>query len=170
MGTTMLPRTRGPDHPVASGDQPSGMPNVLTCGIRSYGQLVFIILGGELDIATAPGLARRLTPLAKAGSHLLLDLAGLGFCDCAGLNQFLRLRRLVIAAGGSLHLTAPTAAVRRLIVTARLDDLLPIAAGPAEVITMLGCDAVTPPPLPPADDIDIEHMQDGAVRAVSVAS
>lgn len=170
MGTTVLPRTRGPDHHVASGGQPSETPNMLTCGIRSHGQLVFIILGGELDIATAPGLARRLAPLAEAGSHLLLDLAGLVFCDCAGLSQFLRLRRQVIAAGGSLHLTAPTTAVRRLIVAARLDDLLLIAAGPAEVITVLGCDTVIAPPLPPADDIDIEHMQDGAVRAVSVAS
>jgi hypothetical protein len=98
-----------------------------------------------------------------------LDLAGVQFCDCAGLSLFLRSRRQVISAGGSLHLTAPTAAVRRLIVVTGLHDLLPIAAGPAEVITALGCDAVTAPPHPPADEIDIQHMQGSAVLAVSVA-
>ena len=83
-----MPQTRGPDHPVLFGEQP-----VLTCGIHSQGRLVFIILGGELDIATAPGLALRLAPIAETGSHLLLDLAGVQFCDCAGLSVFLRLRR-----------------------------------------------------------------------------
>jgi anti-anti-sigma factor len=71
--------------------------------------------------------------LAIAGSlaiekpHLLLDLAGLRFCDCAGLSVFLRLRQRVMSAGGSLHLTAPTAGVRRLLVLTGLHDLLPIA-------------------------------------------
>lgn len=170
MCTTVLPQTRGPDDPLARQAQASGTRNLLTWDIRSRGQLVFIILGGELDVATAPGLARRLAPLAETGSHLLLDLAGVHFCDCAGLSLFLRLRGQVISAGGSLHLTALTAAVRRLIVVTGLHDLLPIAAGPAEVITAFGCDAVTAPPHRPADEIDIQHMQGSAVLAVRVAS
>jgi anti-anti-sigma factor len=170
MCTTLLPETRGPDDAAACGAQPGGTRSVLTCGLHSHGLLVFIILGGELDIATAPGLARRLAPLADAGSHLLLDLAGVQFCDCAGLSVFLRLRRRVIAAGGSLHLMAPTAAVRRLIVMAGLHDLLPVTAGPAEVLTVLSRDAATGPPRPPPADSDIEHVRAGAVRAVGVAS
>lgn len=171
MCTKIVPQTRGPDHPVVRCGQPSGTRNVLSCGIHSQGQMIFIMLGGELDIATAPGLARRLAPFAESGSYLLLDLAGVQFCDCAGLSVFLRLRRRAISAGGSLHLTAPTAAIRRLIVMTRLHDLLPIAAGPAEVITALSRDAACPaPPRPLPHDIDIEPVQAGAVRAVGLAS
>jgi anti-anti-sigma factor len=170
MCTTLVPQTRGPDDPVVCGAQPGGTRSVLTWDIHSHGPLVFIILGGELDIATAPGLARRLAPLADTGSHLLLDLAGVQFSDCAGLNMFLRLRRRITSGGGPLHLIAPTAAVRRLIVMTGLHDLLPIAAGPAEVITVLSRDAATGPPRPPPDDIDIAHARASAVRAVGVAS
>jgi anti-anti-sigma factor len=170
MCTTVLPQTRGPDDPLAREAQASETQNLLTWDIRSHGQMVFISLGGELDVATAPGLARRLAPLTETGSHFLLDLAGVQFCDCAGLSLFLRLREQVISAGGSLHLTAATAAMRRLIVVTGLQDLLPIAAGPVELITALGCDAVTAPPHPHADEIDIRHMQGSAVLAVRVAS
>jgi anti-anti-sigma factor len=110
--------------------------------------LVIIVLDGELDIATAPGLTQRLAPVAWTGSVLVLDLAAVRFCDCAGLSMFLRLRRLASASGGSLHLAAPTAAVRRLIVLAQLDEVLPLAASAAEVISALGRDPALLPPIP----------------------
>jgi anti-anti-sigma factor len=94
--------------------------NLLTWCTHSHANLVFVNLDGELDIATAPALAWRLAPLAETGSHLLVDLAGLQFCDCTGLSLFLRLRQRVISAGGSLHLTAATAPVCRLIAQANL--------------------------------------------------
>jgi hypothetical protein len=56
MCTTLLPQIRGPDDPVVRGGEPGGTRNGLTWDIHSHGQLVFVILGGELDIATAPGL------------------------------------------------------------------------------------------------------------------
>jgi hypothetical protein len=65
MCTISVPRTRGPDHLVACGEQPGGTRKVLTWGIHSDGQLVCIILGGEFDIATAPGLDRQLSPLVE---------------------------------------------------------------------------------------------------------
>ncbi len=170
MSTTFLPQARGPDHDGAQCEQASSAGSALTWGIHSHGQTAFVILSGELDIATAPGLAQRLAPLADTGKHLLLDLAGLRFCDCAGLSVFLRLRQRVMSAGGSLRLTAPTGAIRRLLVLTGQHDLLSIAAGPVEVIRTLGCDVVTAPPLPPADDTDIVYPQAGAVPAVTVAS
>ena len=88
MSTTFLPQARGPDHDGARCEQASSAGSALTCGIHSHGQTAFAILGGELDIATAPSLAQRLAPLADIGKHLFLDLAGLRFCDCAGLTAF----------------------------------------------------------------------------------
>ena len=62
---------------------------------------------------------------------------GVRFCDCAGLSLFLRVQRQATAAGGSLHLTAPTVQVRRLIVVARLSDVLSVTDRTADVIAAL---------------------------------
>jgi anti-anti-sigma factor len=107
----------------------------LTWDIQVTGNVAVVVVDGELDVDTAPRLSRQLTPLADKGSHLILDLAGLRFCDCAGLSLFLRMQRHASAVGGSLHLTALTAPMRRLITLARLTDVLPIAASPADAIT-----------------------------------
>ncbi len=108
---------------------------------------VIIALDGELDIASAPGLAQLLAPLAETGSHLIVHLARVRFCDCAGLSLFLRLRRLATAAGGSMQLAAPSRSLRRLIEVTQLQMNLPIAANPAQMITARYGEAITIPPL-----------------------
>ncbi len=108
---------------------------------------VIIALDAELDIATAPGLAQVLAPLAKTGSHLIVHLARVRFCDCAGLSLFLRLGRLATAAGGSLQLAAPSQSLRRLIAVTRLQITLPIAANPAHMITARAGEAIRIPAL-----------------------
>jgi anti-sigma B factor antagonist len=110
----------------------------LTWDILPRGDHIVVVVDGELDVDTAPGLSAQLMPLATAGRHLILDLAGLQFCDCAGLSLFLRLQRYAIAAGGSLHLASLTAQLRRLITIARLTDVLPIADSPADVMARPG--------------------------------
>ena len=138
MRRTLARRRRNADHPLVRGRLTRYTGNPLTWDIQSCGHLAIVVVNGELDVGTAPGLGGQLAPLADTGSHLILDLAGLRFCDCAGLNLFLRLQRRARAVGGSLHLAAPTAQVRRLITLARLSDVLRITASPADVITALG--------------------------------
>jgi anti-sigma B factor antagonist len=75
--------------------------------------------------------------VADAGRHLILDLAGLRFCDCAGLSLFLRVQRRARAAGGSLHLAALTPRVLRVITATRLADVLPITASVAGTVAAL---------------------------------
>jgi anti-sigma B factor antagonist len=116
--TRPRPSASGPRRPDSTGDLPPG-----TGHERDD---VVVLLGGDLDIATVPDLARKLTPLARAGSHLTLDLSGVQFCDCAGLSLFLRLRGHALAAGGSLRLAAVSPTVRRLIGAAGLQAILPI--------------------------------------------
>ena len=86
--------------------------------------LVRITLGGELDIATAPGLDADVRPLAEIGCDLVVDLAELRFCGCAGLTLFVRWRSQAAAAGGSLCLVAPARIVRRLLAVTGTNDLL----------------------------------------------
>ena len=81
-------------------------------------------------------------PVADTGRHLILNLAGVRFCDCAGLGLFLRLQQRTPAAGGSLHLAALSGSVRRLITVTGLSDVFPAAASVADAIAMLGGEAV----------------------------
>jgi anti-sigma B factor antagonist len=125
----------------------------LTWDIQVRGDLAIVVVAGELDIYSAPGLRDQLEPAADAGRHLILDLAGLRFCDCAGLSLFVRLQQRTRAAGGSLHLAALSGSVRRLITVARLDDVLPVTVSVADTIALLGRTATAGPPLPrPGDD------------------
>ena len=96
--------------------------------IYSDGHFVVAALDGELDLATGPGVARRLDPLAEAGRHLILDLGRLRFCDCAGLNLFLHWQRQAGAAGGALDVVAASPRIRHLTALTGTRGLL--AAGP----------------------------------------
>ncbi len=137
MRRMLLRRRRDADHPLVRGRLARSVGKQLTWDIQSGGHLAVVVVNGELDAGTAPGLGRQLEPLADAGRHLVLDLAGLRFCDCAGLNLFLRLQQRARAAGGSLQLAAPTPPVRRVITLTRLSDVLPITPSPADVIAAL---------------------------------
>jgi anti-sigma B factor antagonist len=125
--------------------------NMLTWDTKDRDGLFIVAVEGELDIHSAPGLGEALTPAADAGHHIVVDLAGLRFCDCAGLSLFLRTQERARAAGGSLHLAAPTKSMRRLIRVARMGDVFTVTGSVAEVIARLDREgpAGTPPqPLP----------------------
>lgn len=137
MRRALLPRWRDGDRPLVRWplSRPAGDP--LSWDIQPHGRLAVVVVDGELDVGTAPGLGEGLTPLAETGRDLVLDLAGVRFCDCAGLSLFLRVQKQATAAGGSLHLMAPTAQVRRLIIVARLSDVLPVTDATADVLAAL---------------------------------
>ncbi len=158
MRRTLLRRSRDADHLPVRGRLALHTGNPLTWDIQSGGHLIIVFVNGELDVGTTPGLGGQLAPLADTGSHLILDLAGVRFCDCAGLNLFLRLQQRARAVGGSLHLAAPTGSVRRLIALARLSDVLPITASAADVIAALDRAAITGPPLSRPDG-DLESSR-----------
>jgi anti-sigma B factor antagonist len=153
---------RAAARPLAGRGFSDPVEDMLTWDIKDRDGLVIVVVDGELDIHSAPGLSEALTPAADAGRHLILDVAGLRFCDCAGLSLFLRTQERVRAAGGSLHLTALTASLRRLISVARMSDVLPVTASVADTIAMLAPDgpAEPPRPLPRPDGRDDRHGHD----------
>ncbi|MGW6709554.1 STAS domain-containing protein, partial [Streptomyces sp. NPDC054956] len=77
---------------------------------------VHVRVSGEIDLHNAGVL--RDTLLAALTSHrgtLLLDLQGVTFCDCAGLNALLAVRLAAKRAGGGLHVLAAGRPVERLL-------------------------------------------------------
>jgi anti-anti-sigma factor len=79
------------------------------------GNRTVVTVSGEIDIDTEQTLqcALRLA-LARSPEGVDLDLTGVGFCDCSGLNVLLRVRRLAEADGKALEVRALSPGVERL--------------------------------------------------------
>jgi anti-sigma B factor antagonist len=77
---------------------------------------VVLEVSGELDMATAPVLRAHIgRALGGRPAHVVLDLAGLKFCDAAGLSVFAMARRRTATSGVSLALAAVPRLVSRLL-------------------------------------------------------
>jgi anti-anti-sigma factor len=91
---------------------------------------VVLRLRGDLDLASADGLAERLRALCTAGEPALLDLDELAFMDSSGLRVVLQASEMSRAAGWRFAMTAGSPAVRRLFSSAGVADRLPIEPAP----------------------------------------
>jgi anti-anti-sigma factor len=65
-----------------------------------------LVLTGEIDMATAGDLRAATSRTLREGpSRIVLDFAGVTFCDSQGLSALISLNREVSAAGSRLVLT-----------------------------------------------------------------
>lgn len=98
-----------------------------------------VLVGGDLDLATAPRLRERLRSVhAEGHRHLLIDLAGVGFCDSTGLGVLVGAARRARSDGGDVELSGLTPGLVRLFEVTRLDrafvvhadlDAVPVRGG-----------------------------------------
>ncbi|WBQ08220.1 STAS domain-containing protein [Kribbella sp. CA-293567] len=77
---------------------------LLTFEVLDRGADVVVSISGELDFGTTAEFQSVLQPLARGGRPLVLDLAGLAFCDSTGLGALVRLHKLTEESGGRLSL------------------------------------------------------------------
>ncbi|NEC89569.1 STAS domain-containing protein [Streptomyces sp. SID12501] len=83
--------------------------------VRHEGSSAVVTPTGELDHHTADLLREPLEDcLAKGISRLVVDCAGLEFCDSTGLNVLLGARLKAEEAGGGVHLAAMRPVVARV--------------------------------------------------------
>jgi anti-anti-sigma factor len=102
------------------------LDSTLTVVRERDGDVAVVRAGGELDLATAPQLARAIS-LAADGRRprVLVDLSALAFCDSAGLRALLGAAREVEARAGRLVVAVePDGAVGRLLELAGLTEFL----------------------------------------------
>jgi anti-anti-sigma factor len=72
-----------------------------------------VVAAGELDLATAPALAREIDDLHTSGfRHVVVDLHQVGFIDSSGLRMLLDLRNQLESEGGRLTLVPPRPSAR----------------------------------------------------------
>lgn len=98
------------------------------------------ILGmpAELDLATGDGVVEQGdTAIARSARLLLLDLAGLSFCDARGLSAFVRIANHADAAGCRFALIAPRPPVAKILRISGLDSRMPVFATIDDALAIL---------------------------------
>jgi anti-anti-sigma factor len=92
-----------------------------------------LLLSGELDILSAPTLHNGVERMiARDRRHLVLDMAGLTFCDSCGLQALLKTQRRLTAAGGTMELTHVHGILQRVLDLTQLSDVFTITADETE--------------------------------------
>ncbi|MFJ9844817.1 STAS domain-containing protein [Kitasatospora sp. NPDC101155] len=77
---------------------------------------ILLTLLGELDHDSADDLRSALDDaLRPPGTVLVIDCAGLGFCDASGLNTLIRARARAAAQGSRIDLARPRPLVRWML-------------------------------------------------------
>ncbi|MDT0308440.1 STAS domain-containing protein [Streptomyces sp. DSM 44917] len=93
------------------------MPNLPSLHVsrRDRAGRTLLTLSGEIDLASAPLLRHALHQCVGDGAlRIEVDVAGVTFCDCSGVNVFLVAARRTATAGGALRLHRPSSALARL--------------------------------------------------------
>jgi anti-anti-sigma factor len=80
-----------------------------------------LMVRGELDMVTAPGLLDRAE--GAPSSDLVIDLSRVTFMDSTGLRALWSLRQAVNAQGHRALLRSPSRSVMRVLQTTRLDKV-----------------------------------------------
>jgi len=84
--------------------------------------LYFIVLAGELDLASAPQLAGALGNLGAA--DVILDMSKVTFVDSAGLHVLASAGREARQAGGTVICAAPSKQVQRVFEIVHLGEIV----------------------------------------------
>ncbi|MFE2248685.1 STAS domain-containing protein [Streptomyces lavendulae] len=97
--------------------------------VDSDEQRIVVHIAGEMDLDRAPVLHAALrTAITQPGSQseIVVDLAGLSFCDSAGLNALLQARHTAGEHGRHISLRAPRPQFLHLLELTGADSLFPI--------------------------------------------
>ncbi|MDX2919017.1 MULTISPECIES: STAS domain-containing protein [Streptomyces] len=114
-------------------------PLTITTRLAATGPVLEII--GELDYETAPELRKAVDGLTVAeGQLLVLDLAGLDFCDSSGISALISARSVAVEQGGGIVLAAVPANTARTLGIVGLDQVFTIVPDAA---TATGQDLMT---------------------------
>jgi anti-anti-sigma factor len=100
--------------------------------IRPGSLLPTVEVAGELDLESGPYLREQLRSIMRAhGAHLAIDLTGVTFIDCSGVNALLASGRDALRLGGWTRVAGTSPCVRRLIEITGLQQVLGVLpAGP----------------------------------------
>lgn len=87
-------------------------------------------ISGEIDMASASWLREALLlAIRRHGPAICVDLQGVTFLDCSGVNVLLATRRRACLEGGWMRVIRPSARARHVITLLSLQDVLMAGEG-----------------------------------------
>ncbi len=89
-------------------------------------EAIVLTISGELDLAAAKTFKSEITEHQAAGRVLVLDLAGLEFCDSTGLGALAGLHRRAVTIGGDLRLAGLQPRVEHVLRLSGVSAVIPI--------------------------------------------
>jgi anti-sigma B factor antagonist len=99
----------------------------LTVERRDDARGVVLVLSGELDMVSAPGLAATLDDvLAQPHARVMLDLNGLSFVDSTGVSVLIKAKQSAATHARTLVLRRPTEQLERVFALVGLANWLAI--------------------------------------------
>lgn len=105
----------------------------LSLSTRAEGDKTVVVVGGEIDVYTAPKLREQLIDLVTAGSyHLIIDMEGVDFLDSTALGVLVGGLKRVRAHDGSLQLVCTQERILKIFRITGLTKVFPIHASVEE--------------------------------------
>lgn len=99
----------------------------LTLATRIEGDATVVVVGGEIDVYTAPKLREQLIDLVGSGSyHLVVDMESVEFLDSTGLGVLVGGLKRVRAHDGSLTLVCTQERILKIFRITGLTKVFPI--------------------------------------------
>ncbi len=102
--------------------------------ISEYDGHIVVALRGELDVTAAADAEAAIAALVAPGQSLVIDMAALGFMDCACLGALLGVQALARRGGGDVVLAAAQPHVLRLLSLTGADEVFRVQASVAAAI------------------------------------
>ena len=85
-----------------------------------------VAVTGEIDLVNVREAEAVLAPMTTRGRTLVLDVAGLTYCDSQGVALIFRLAEQSRSTGGSLTLANPRGIVRHLFAVTHVPDIVTV--------------------------------------------
>ena len=99
------------------------------------GDRTVVVVGGEIDVYTAPKLREQLIDLVSSGQyHLVVDMEGVEFLDSTGLGVLVGGLKRVRAHEGSLRLVCTQERILKIFRITGLTKVFPINTSVEEAV------------------------------------
>jgi anti-sigma B factor antagonist len=105
--------------------------------VREVGAAVVVRLSGEIDLDVALEFRSGLLTAAENGPNVVVDFTDVTFIDSSGLSALILASRDIAGRGGQLVLAGPRGAVREVLSTTRLDQVLTVAGTVPEALDLV---------------------------------
>ena len=103
---------------------------------RIEGDRTVVVVGGEIDVYTAPKLREKLIDLVSAGHyHLVIDMESVEFLDSTGLGVLVGGLKRVRAHDGSLRLVCTQERILKIFRITGLTKVFPVHDTVADAVS-----------------------------------